>query len=85
MTTLAELENYIDAGAAKIAADIVIENGTLVNVDTAEYYAANVAIYRDRIVAVDADVSDYVNADTKHIDATGKYIVPGMIDGHIHV
>lgn len=85
MTTLAELENYIDAGAAKIAADIVIENGTLVNVDTAEYYAANVAIYRDRIVAVDANVSDYVNADTKHIDATGKYIVPGMIDGHIHV
>lgn len=85
MTTLAELENYIDAGAAVIAADIVIENGTLINVDTAEYYKADVAIYRDRIVAVDADVSDYVNAHTKRIDATGKYIVPGMIDGHIHV
>lgn len=85
MTTLAELGNYIDAGAAKIAADIVIENGTLVNVDTAEYYKANVAIYHDRIVAVDADVSDYLNEDTKHIDATGKYIVPGLIDGHIHV
>ncbi len=85
MTTVEQLGDYIDAGAAKVPADLVIENGTLVNVNTAEYYQTNVAVYKERIVAVDSDVTAYVGADTKHIDATGKYLVPGLIDGHIHV
>ncbi|TLQ05671.1 adenine deaminase [Pediococcus stilesii] len=85
MISVNELGNYIDAGAAKISADIVIENGTLINVDTSEYYLANVAIYKERIVAVDSDISDYIGENTKRIDATGKYLAPGMIDGHIHV
>ncbi|GHP13504.1 adenine deaminase [Lentilactobacillus fungorum] len=83
--TIEEFKQLIDAGAAKVPADMVIENGTLVNVDTAEYYPADVAIYHDKIVAVDDDVDDYVGPTTKRIDATGKYLVPGMIDGHIHV
>lgn len=82
MTTLS---HYLDAGAAKLPADLVIENGTLANVDTGEFYPANVAIYRQKIVAVDADVSAYVGPATRHIDATGQYLVPGLIDGHIHV
>ncbi|MBN7274213.1 amidohydrolase family protein [Ligilactobacillus pobuzihii] len=85
MKTIQDLASLIDAGAAKIPADLVIENGTLVNVDTAEYYAADIAIYQGTIVAVDPDVSDYVGENTQHIDATGKYLTPGMIDGHIHV
>lgn len=85
MKTVKELAALIDAGAAKVPADLVIENGTLVNVDTSEYYAADIAVYRGTIVAVDPDVSDYVGENTRHIDASGKYLVPGMIDGHIHV
>ncbi|MFD0898030.1 adenine deaminase C-terminal domain-containing protein [Loigolactobacillus binensis] len=85
MLTTAELSRYIDAGAAKQAADLVIENGTLVNVNTAEYYPANIAIYKSKIVAVDPDVTAYVDEHTRHIDASGQYLVPGLIDGHIHV
>ncbi|KAF0371358.1 amidohydrolase family protein [Pediococcus acidilactici] len=85
MDTTTELEKYIDAGAAEIPADLVIENGTLINVDTAEYYRADVAIYKGRIVAVDKDVSDYVGEHTRHVDATDQYLAPGLIDGHIHV
>lgn len=85
MDTTTELEKYIDAGAAEIPADLVIENGTLINVDTAEYYRADVAIYKGRIVAVDKDVSDYVGKHTRHVDATDQYLAPGLIDGHIHV
>ena len=36
MITTNELEKYIDAGYGTIPADLVIENGTLVNVDTSE-------------------------------------------------
>jgi adenine deaminase len=85
LTTVEQLGRYIDAGAAKLPADLVIENGTLVNVNTAEYYLADVAVYQGKIVAVDADVSAYVGPETRHVDATGKYLVPGLIDGHIHV
>lgn len=85
MITTNELEKYIDAGYGTIPADLVIENGTLVNVDTSEYYQANVAIYNGRIVAVDSDISMYIGENTKRIDAHNKYLVPGLIDGHIHV
>lgn len=83
MTT--SLSNYIDAGAGKIPADLVITGGTLINVNTGEYYRADVAIYRDRIVAVDPDVSAYIGPKTKKLDASGKYLAPGLIDCHIHV
>ncbi|HJF29440.1 adenine deaminase C-terminal domain-containing protein [Ligilactobacillus saerimneri] len=85
MLTKELLADYIDAGAAKKKADLVIQNGTLINVNTGEYYPADVAVYKDKIVAVDPDVSDYIGEDTKKIDATGKYLAPGLIDCHIHV
>ena len=83
--TIQQLGEYIDAGAAKVPADIVIKNGILVNVNTSEYYPAEVAIYQRKIVAVDKDVTDYIGAQTQILDAQGQYLVPGLIDGHIHV
>ena len=44
---------------------------------------ADIAVYKDMIAAV-GDVEDYIGPDTKIIDATGYYLTPGMIDGHIH-
>ena len=85
MLTREMLSEYIDAGAAKIKADLAILGGTLINVNTSEYYKADVAIYKGRIVAVDKDISDYMDENTKTIDATGKYLAPGLIDCHIHV
>ena len=85
MDTTTELEKYIDAGAAEIPADLVIENGTLINVDTAEYYRADVAIYKGRIVAVDKDVSDYVGRAHPTRRCDRPISSPGLIDGHIHV
>ena len=49
--TIQQLGEYIDAGAAQVPADIVIKNGILVNVNTSEYYPAEVAIYQRKIVA----------------------------------
>ncbi|WVD62252.1 adenine deaminase C-terminal domain-containing protein [Orbus mooreae] len=86
MTTMykEDICEMIDAGAAKIPADLVITNGQLVNVNSAEIYAADVAIYKSRIVAT-GDISGYIGEKTKTLDAKGKYIVPGLIDGHLHI
>lgn len=77
------IKQYIRAGRGIIPAHIVVQGGNLVNVMSSEIYPADVAIYEDMIVAV-GNVSDYIGPETKIIDAAGKYLVPGLIDGHIH-
>ncbi len=62
-------------------ADLLIENGRLVNVFTGEIEEGrSVAIYRGRI----AGVGDYTEAK-QVIDAEGAYLVPGLIDAHLHI
>lgn len=78
------LKEYIKAGGAKIPSDTIIKNGQLVNVMTNEVYPADVAIYKGKIVAV-GNVEGYGGEETTIVDAQGKYLVPGLIDGHIHV
>ena len=64
-------------------ADVVIKNGQIVNVYTGEIYEGGVAICDQTIAAV-GDVEYCIGEGTKIIDAGGKYITPGFIDGHIH-
>lgn len=81
--TIENLKEMIRAGRGIIPADIAIRGGLLVNVMTSEIYPADVAIYKDMITAV-GNIEHYMGSETKVIDATGKYLVPGLIDGHIH-
>lgn len=82
--TVSKLKRLIKAGKGETSADTVILNGNLVNVMTSEIYLANVAIYEDAIVAI-GDVEDYIGDNTEIIDVSGKYLSPGLIDGHIHI
>ena len=60
----------------------LLKNGFVVNVFTDSIEKADVLIEDDRIIGVgcyesnDADVIE---------DVSGKYVVPGFIDGHIHI
>ncbi|MGL5149704.1 MAG: adenine deaminase [Clostridium sp.] len=81
--TMTNLKQLIKAGRGIIKAHTVIQGGNLVNVMTSEIYRADVAIYEDTIVAV-GNVSDYINENTQIINAEGKFLTPGLIDGHIH-
>lgn len=81
--TVDNLKTLVRAGRGLIPATLVIRGGNLVNVISSEIYQTDIAIYEDIIVAI-SDVDDYIGENTKIIDATGKYITPGLIDGHIH-
>ncbi|MFK4785605.1 adenine deaminase [Fusobacterium sp. MFO224] len=81
--TVSNLKDLVRAGRGIIPADLVISKGILVNVMSSEIYPADVAIYKDTIVAI-GNVDDYIGGNTKILDASGKYITPGLIDGHIH-
>lgn len=81
--TVENLKERIRAGRGIIPAHKVIKGGQLVNVMSSEIYPADIAVYGDMIAAV-GDVEAYIGEDTEIIDATGYYLTPGMIDGHIH-
>lgn len=64
-------------------ADLVIQNGQIVNVYSGEIYTGGVAVCGNRIAAV-GDVSYTIGEGTQVIDAQGGFLTPGFIDGHIH-
>jgi adenine deaminase len=79
-----DLRQRIKAGRGEIKAELVVKGGKLVNVVSEEIYPADVAVFDGRIVAT-GKIDAYVGPETKFVDATGRYLCPGLIDGHLHV
>jgi len=67
--------------------DLIVKNGNLVNVYTGEIYEADIVVKDDVIVkVVERGKANYtVGPNTEVVDVKGKFIVPGFIDGHIHI
>jgi adenine deaminase len=78
------IATLVAAGGAKIPATTVVRNGQLVNVVSAEIYPADIAIFENTVVAI-GDVTAYIGNETTEIDAGGRYLVPGLFDGHQHL
>ena len=74
-----ELKCRISAGRGDALADLVLRNARIVNVFTDEIDTADIAISGNCIVGVGA------YHGRKEVDLRGKYVCPGLIDGHIHV
>ena len=67
-------------------ADLVIRCGKIVNVQSREVHDAwEVAVADGRFAYVGPDASHTVGDDTTIIDAGGRYLVPGLCDGHMHI
>jgi len=67
------------------AADLAIVNGSVVNVYSGEVEPASVLIKGERIAYVGSDVGKAIGSSTQIIDAKGKTLIPGFIDGHTHI
>ena len=80
-----ELNLHIAASMAELTPDTIIKNGDLVNVASGEIYKADIAIKHNIIVRV-GDCSDYYAKfqNVKTIDGSNSYIIPGLIDSHLH-
>ncbi|MDH5695912.1 MAG: amidohydrolase family protein [Dehalococcoidia bacterium] len=67
-------------------ADLAIVNGSIVNVYTAEVLnGSSVLIKGDKIAFVGKDTGRAIGSSTRVIDAAGKILIPGLIDGHTHI
>ena len=75
-------------GRRMIRVDLLVLNGTLVTMDKdhSVIQDAGIAVERGRIVAVGSstDIIKMYSA-AQRVDATGKIIIPGLINGHTHI
>ncbi len=74
-----ELAKIIRAARGKIQPDLVLKNARVVNVFSAETYPADIAVLGERIVGI----GEYTGK--KEIDLERAFVLPGLIDGHMHI
>ncbi|MEA5078087.1 MAG: adenine deaminase [Anaerolineaceae bacterium] len=83
---LQNARDLVDCAMGRVPADTVIRNGKWVCVQTGEIIPnTDIAIRKGRIAYVGEDASHAIGESTHVIDAQGKYLVPGLLDGHMHV
>jgi adenine deaminase len=73
-------QKFISVAKGESPADLLFTNARVVNVFNGEIETGSVAIYQGFI----AGVGDYKKAE-KIVNLKGKYIVPGLINGHVHL
>ncbi|WP_226528073.1 adenine deaminase [Metabacillus niabensis] len=73
------LTRKLAASAKKVKADIVIKNGKIIDVFNGDILEEDIAIQDGIIIGIGQYEGE------KIIDANGKYISPGFIDGHVHI
>jgi adenine deaminase len=74
-----------DVCMGRVPADLVIAGGRLVNVHTREVLDGVDVAVKDGRVAMFGDAAHTRGPDTEVLDAEGAYLVPGLIDTHLHV
>ncbi|MEO9574719.1 MAG: adenine deaminase [Lentilitoribacter sp.] len=78
--------DLVDVAAGRCPADTVIRGGIWVNVHTREALPDHdIAIKHGRIACVVPDAGYCTGPDTEVIEANGRYMVPGLCDGHMHI
>jgi adenine deaminase len=76
----------VDVAMGRKDADLVICNGQWVCVQSGEIIpGTDIAIKDGRIAFVGPEAIHAIGDDTEVIDAEGHYLVPGLLDAHMHV
>src|SRR5579862_2583666 len=79
-----------DAAKQAVAVDLLVKGATIVTMDPNRRVLENgfVAIRGDEIIAIGSDVAAAYPkgiAAKQTIDASGKLVIPGLINGHTHI
>ena len=71
--------HIIDVAAGRKKADLVLKNATYVNVFSNDLCTGDIAVVNGLI----AGIGTY--SGTTEVDVSGKIVLPGFIDAHIHL
>jgi len=75
-----KLQRRVDAAQGRIESDITLEDVQYLDVFSARFRTADITLCDGVIVGVDSGLKS-----RRHINARGKWLVPGFIDAHVHV
>jgi adenine deaminase len=79
-------QTLVNVAMGRTPADLVIKNGQWACVQTGEIIPhTDIAIVDGHIAYVGPDASHTVGQGTQMLDARGSYLVPGLLDAHMHV
>lgn len=73
------LEKYIRAAKREVKADLVLKNATYLDVFTGKLRKGDIAIEGEKIVGI----GEYEGE--REIDCSSFIVLPGYIDGHVHI
>jgi adenine deaminase len=86
LKTVDVMQTLMRVALGEEPADLVVLNAHLVNVYTGEIQKnMGVAVKGPWIARVSANLQDTIGPSTRVVDAAGKALVPGLIDGHTHL
>src|SRR5437763_11978629 len=77
------LQRRISIARGEIPADLVLRNARLVNACSGECYPSDVAIADGLVVGVSTPGDGYAGREER--DLQGRWLAPGLIDGHMHI
>jgi adenine deaminase len=78
--------SLIDVAMGRAPADLVVRGGKWVCVQSGEIVPdTDIAVVNGRIAYVGRDAKHTIGKKTKVIEAKGRFLVPGLLDGHMHV
>ncbi len=86
LLTLAPLAGVMAAGSDHPTADLVVSNARIYTASATHAYAGALAVRDGRIVFVgrSTEVAAWIGPATKREDLKGAFVLPGIIDSHIH-
>ena len=80
------IRSLIDVAMGRQPADLVVRKGTWVCVQSGELVpGTDIAVKDGHIAYVGPDAAYTIGKQTRIIEAGGRYLVPGLLDGHMHV
>ena len=86
LTRSRDARTLIKVALGQQHADLVVINARLANVYTGEWIDnIAIAVKGEWIAYVGAEASHCIGPQTRVIDAAGKAVIPGLIDGHTHL
>jgi len=77
---LGSLKKRILAARGKLPVDLVLKGARVVNLFSGKIQETDVAVYDGLIVGVGLEYHG-----KEEVDVSGKWIAPGLIDGHLHI
>jgi len=77
---MSSFKQRMDEARGLVKIDLVLRRAKLVNVFSGEIHETDIGVHRGNFVGI----GKFEEAE-KALDLSGKYVVPGLIDGHVHI